>query len=229
MKYILYRTVCLVNQKFYIGKHQTENLDDGYLGSGIRLQRAIEKYGRDSFVREILGIYSSAEELNAAEKAAVTEEVLMDPNCYNLATGGQGGFLGESVRQKMKDSWTEERKENFSLAAKKRWRKNRKIYEKALKERGGSWNKLSDEQKQTQGNLMSNTIKNLWKNPKHRQKMKRVRAKTKATNAFIFATKNRKWMLSPSGERQLIKPEETQHYLANGWIFGMGKKNKTPH
>lgn len=37
MKYIVYKTTCLVNNKIYIGVHQTYNPDifDGYLGRGL--------------------------------------------------------------------------------------------------------------------------------------------------------------------------------------------------
>ena len=37
MKYIVYKTTCLVNSKIYIGYHQTSNPEifDGYLGCGL--------------------------------------------------------------------------------------------------------------------------------------------------------------------------------------------------
>ena len=40
--YLVYKTTCLVNGKIYIGQHQTYDLNDGYIGSGIELQKAIE-------------------------------------------------------------------------------------------------------------------------------------------------------------------------------------------
>lgn len=61
--YILYETINLVNKKFYIGQHSTDNVEDGYLGSGKQLHRAIEKYGEQNFRRRILKFCSSLEEL----------------------------------------------------------------------------------------------------------------------------------------------------------------------
>ena len=65
--YLVYKTTNLVNGKIYIGKHETDNLDDGYLGSGKILRKAIEKYGEQNFKREILFECSTREEMNAKE------------------------------------------------------------------------------------------------------------------------------------------------------------------
>lgn len=54
MKYTIYKTTNIKNGKYYIGKHQTENENDSYLGSGIALKKAIKKFGKNSFIKEIL-------------------------------------------------------------------------------------------------------------------------------------------------------------------------------
>lgn len=90
--YFLYKTTNLINGKIYVGKHKTKKLDDGYIGSGKLLKRAITKYGRENFKFEILGFYESEELLNKAELEVVTEEFCLREDTYNLCVGGRGGF-----------------------------------------------------------------------------------------------------------------------------------------
>jgi Holliday junction resolvase len=61
--YIIYETKNLKNGKIYIGMHETDNLEDGYLGSGTRLKRAIRYYGREFFERRILHIFNNKEDM----------------------------------------------------------------------------------------------------------------------------------------------------------------------
>ena len=88
MYYIIYKITNTLNGKYYIGKHQTTDLNDGYLGSGKLLKRAIEKYGVEHFTKEILHIFDNEVEMNAKEK----ELVVICEESYNLCPGGRGGF-----------------------------------------------------------------------------------------------------------------------------------------
>ena len=92
MFYTIYQTTNVVNNKIYIGKHQTNNLDDGYIGSGNLLQDAIKKYGIENFKREILFTFSSEQEMNAKEAELVTEDFCDRKNTYNICVGGKGGW-----------------------------------------------------------------------------------------------------------------------------------------
>lgn len=91
MHYIVYKTKNLTNNKEYIGIHQTKDLNDGYLGSGIQLKRAIAKYGEENFQREILHECKTHEEMLAKEVELVTEEWCSWSNTYNICVGGFGG------------------------------------------------------------------------------------------------------------------------------------------
>ena len=41
--FTIYKTTNLINGRFYVGMHKTNDLDDGYMGSGKMIQRAIKK------------------------------------------------------------------------------------------------------------------------------------------------------------------------------------------
>lgn len=92
MYYLIYKITNIINNKIYIGKHQTENKDDNYMGSGKLLNRAIEKYGLDKFTKEILFECNSLEEMNEKEAEIVDEEFVARLDTYNVKLGGQGGW-----------------------------------------------------------------------------------------------------------------------------------------
>lgn len=98
--YYLYKTTCLTTNRVYIGVHATDNLNDGYLGSGKILKRAITKYGKDNFSKEIIKFFNSATEMFAAEAEAVNEDFVNSDISMNLVVGGSGGFKVQDI-----DSW----------------------------------------------------------------------------------------------------------------------------
>jgi len=108
-----YKTTNLINNRYYLGMHSTNRIDDGYLGSGKRLYYELNKYGRDNFKFEILKQFDSREELVQAEINLITEQDLKNPNCLNLKQGGSGGFL--------KEDW-EKGQIASSLSMKERWK-----------------------------------------------------------------------------------------------------------
>ena len=50
----IYKVTNKINGKIYIG--QTSKNDETYLGSGTIITKAVLKYGRDSFIKEIINI-----------------------------------------------------------------------------------------------------------------------------------------------------------------------------
>jgi hypothetical protein len=92
MHYYLYEIRNIINGKIYVGVHKTKVLDDGYMGSGKVIKRAIEKYGVDNFTKTILETFETQEEMFTREKEVVNEEFLCREDTYNLRRGGNGGW-----------------------------------------------------------------------------------------------------------------------------------------
>jgi len=92
MFYTIYKITNQIDGKFYIGTHKTKNLNDTYMGSGKYLRYAQDKYGIDKFIKEILFVYNTPQEMYAKEAEIVNEEFLATANTYNLKVGGFGGW-----------------------------------------------------------------------------------------------------------------------------------------
>lgn len=88
----IYKTTCLVTGRFYVGMHSTDNLEDGYLGSGKILGYSRKKHGDENHKKEILEMLPTREALKLREKEIVNEELLADPLNMNLKYGGEGGW-----------------------------------------------------------------------------------------------------------------------------------------
>lgn len=89
--HFVYKITCSLTNRFYYGIHSTDNLDDGYNGSGSELKRSLKKYGDKCHIFEIIELVDSRKELKMRESEIVNEELLSDPLCMNLIKGG-GGF-----------------------------------------------------------------------------------------------------------------------------------------
>jgi group I intron endonuclease len=99
----IYKTTNLVNGKFYIGQHSTNNLDDNYLGSGDYLKKDIRELGKLKFKREILE-YCDFKDLSIREKFWITE--LNAKNIgYNKYCSGCGGFISEETYNKFSETY----------------------------------------------------------------------------------------------------------------------------
>lgn len=94
--YTVYKTVNLINGKHYIGVHKTDDPNDDYFGSGIAIVKAIKKYGKNSFKKEILLVSDSKTEAFLLEKE-LTKDYVENTN-YNMRLGGTGGFTPEKAK-----------------------------------------------------------------------------------------------------------------------------------
>lgn len=101
----IYITTNLVNGKRYLGLKRFDKKWKNYIGSGMAFKKAVEKYGKENFKRDIIDVAYSEEELNQKEyEYSVFFNVIESSNWYNLVLGGgstNGYQFSKEQRQKM--------------------------------------------------------------------------------------------------------------------------------
>ena len=96
----VYKTTDIRNGNFYIGIHSTNNLNDGYVGSGVRIRNLKYKYGKIILKLEILEFSSNRKLLIEREVEIINSDLLKEKKCLNLKKGGYGGFSSDNHRNK---------------------------------------------------------------------------------------------------------------------------------
>lgn len=87
---IIYKTTNQLNGMIYVGKDKHNNSQ--YIGSGLKLINAVNKYGRSSFKKDTLEVCSTEQELALREVYWITKLEALNPAIgYNIAEGGCGG------------------------------------------------------------------------------------------------------------------------------------------
>lgn len=185
--------------------HSTSKLEDGYMGSGLRLRRSIRKYGVENHTKEILEFFETRELLIEAEIKTITPEMLTDNKCMNLVVGGKGGWVSNEVQLKcsiaggkasMSKYWTDENYKKSKLNALK----------KAL-------TKLVE--------LGSDCINNGFKDKKHSYETKRLMSeKRKGTGTGETNSQFGTCWITKDGLNKKIKKEDLDTYLNEGWVKG---------
>ena len=70
-----YKITNNLNNHYYYGIHSTDNLDDGYMGSGTRLRYAYEKYGIEG-LKDKRGHHKSLDEMSELERLRAENKLL---------------------------------------------------------------------------------------------------------------------------------------------------------
>lgn len=64
------------------------------MGSGLHIKRAIKKYGKENFTKEMLAYTDTQDSLNWLEKYYIRKYKAQNPEIgYNLTAGGDGGYI----------------------------------------------------------------------------------------------------------------------------------------
>jgi hypothetical protein len=204
----LYKTTCLITSRWYIGMHSTCNMDDGYMGSGKRLRYSIRKYGKENHVKEILEFFETRELLVEAEKKAITEDMVKDTNCMNLAEGGVGGYGAKFLT---KEQLSKGGKNSFANCHYKQWVVNGEENRKKLI--------LANKKKWENEVERTKMLKNLdWIGKKHSEETKQKMSKPKniGENNSQYGT----CWITKEGVNKKIKKEDLDLYLNEGWVKG---------
>ena len=224
MFHYLYKITNQINNKIYIGVHSTENLDDGYMGSGKYLRSAIQKYGIENFSKDILFFFDTSEEMYEKEHEIVSEEFVARKDTYNLKLGGEGGWdhLRGKIAVKDKDGNT------FFISKDDPRYLSGELVGIAkgyviVKDKDGKCFRVSkDDPRYLSGELVGNT-KGKHLSSTHKKKIGDANSKRQKGNlnsnyghVWVF---NDKLKISKS-----IPKDELQDYLNEGWIKGRKMK-----
>jgi hypothetical protein len=199
----LYKTTNLLNSKFYIGVHSTNDLNDGYLGSGKRLRYSINKYGESNFKKEILEFFDSRKKLLEKEENVVNLNLIKEDLCMNLQVGGGGGLVDDKHEKKLHEGATK--------YLKNRWKNDIEYREKI-------------------SSVLKNNVINSHKNGNHKYDTFTGKKHTKETKEKISKAnkgKNGKlnsqygtiWITNDITNKK-IKKDILEKYLGIGWRKG---------
>ena len=219
MYYYLYKITNTINDNIYIGVHSTNNLNDGYFGSGKILMLAVKKYGKTIFKKEILEFFNSAEDMFNAERNIVNEEFVNRSDTYNIKEGGLGNTSNGS-----KKLWenTKYREKVITRSLSKFWNdpehkaKLQKVYQtEKYKQTLRAATKISANES---NKIMrtSETSKERWQDEAYRKNMS-----TKTSN-FMKGTKIVHNIILQQNKK--IKEDELNNYLNTGWVLGLNSE-----
>lgn len=215
--------------KYYIGMHSTDDLEDGYFGSGHILSKSINKYGKLNHIKEILEIHDSRLILKIRESEIVNHECLSDPLCMNIMLGGQGGW-GHLTEEQIK-----KRKENALIGSKERSIRSANTLKKRRED--PEYDKkyrqiLSDGRKKYLAKIASekefgilpkkykqSSIKGRVYPEGHAARVSRNAGEKSASFGTMYVTK---------GIQSIrIKKEELEKYILEGWVKGRNLSPET--
>lgn len=212
LHHFIYKTTCIITNRFYIGMHSTSDMNDGYMGSGKRLWNSIRKHGKINHKIEYLEFYTDRNSLKTREAELINEDLLKDPLCMNLTIGGEGGsgkgilngFYGKTHSKEAKDKFVKK-----SSETKKELYKNPAYKEKVFEKR-----------KETILEKFGSTPPWNWNGKTHNNETKRkmsdiAKLRTSEQNSQ-FGT----YWINNQVESRKIRKEELDQYIKNGWIKG---------
>lgn len=172
---IIYKTTCLINNKIYIG--QSKHNNDKYLGSGKLLLKAIKKYGKENFTKEILVETEDTQYIiDELEIHYIKEYNSTDRKIgYNLHKGGFGNtdhqnkLISESNIGRKHSDETKRKLSEIKTGLKHSDETKRKMSESRM----GNKNREGIPHPQPDKEKISKSLLKHYENPSNREKSKK--------------------------------------------------------
>lgn len=238
--YYIYKITCTagsLKDHYYIGQHKTDNLNDGYKGSGIKIKKYYKKYPND-YKKEILCFCVDEDDLNQKEDFYVGDLYKTDPLCLNLVSGGMHRSCSDETRKKISDAnkgkqRTEEIRKKLSdaLTGKQHSEETRKKMSDARKgENNPMYGKhFTEESRKKMSNAAKNRSEEIRKKISDAQKGKTVSEETRKKLSDAVKGENNpsygsKWMNNGQNQK-FVKQDEVNLYFEKGYSFGRLKIN----
>ena len=109
-KSYVYKIKCLVTNEFYFGSSFNAK-SDRYWGGGSKIRERIAQYGKENFIKEILGEFEDRVEAHKVENEYI-EKFRHDEKCLNIKCEHHFGSFSEETCAKLsaanrgeKSSW----------------------------------------------------------------------------------------------------------------------------
>lgn len=207
----IYKTTNLVNGKIYIGQHKHDKTDNSYIGGGLKLQKAIKKYGKENFKCEHIEECKDYKTLNESEIYWIAFYNSTNKKIgYNIDLGGKQGPTSPETRKKLSKALSGK---NNPMYGKISWMKGKhhtKEVKQILKELATGWVPSEETRKK-----MSESHKGIIFSEEHRRKLSEI---NKGENNFWYGK---------VGPRQgAILSEETKQKIS---ISHKGRKLTEEH
>jgi len=206
----VYMTTNKITGKKYIGKHTTNDLNDGYFGSNEKLLEDIKTLGKENFKREILEFAQTANELTAKESYHLRKNKVVErEDFYNetyVASGGRVPF----------ETWSPERYQKYIehqrkvQTGKKRSQKTR---ERISKNNVGFKGKNHTEESRKK---ISEVMKNKYVNKEARLRLSQINlgSNNPSSKAVLLINK----------DMEVVKKFGAK-YIAEEWFYEQGYCN----
>ena len=222
----IYETTNLINNKKYIGKKVAkEFLGNRYLGSGVLLKQAINKYGKQNFNVKLLQICNTPQELVTTEIYYIKKfNCVNSDNYYNLSEGGEGCY----GKRKYKHSEQWKQKASLSQKGKLKPENQKTLIKQTLLNKHCKWMYKDNKRKLVKETNINKYLLNGWKygmGPKGTKSTEQINKQRKSLlNYYKNLSEEERLKKYCNKDRSYTQTEEYKNKMSN---IQKGKNNWT--